>query len=66
MTGKRSAKPRGRAPFPTREQVIEYIRDSDGRVGKREIARAFNLSGPDRIRLRDLIRDMKNEGLLPR
>ena len=66
MTGKRSVKPRGRAPFPTREQVIEYIRDSDGRVGKREIARAFNLGGADRIRLRDLIRDMKKEGLLPR
>ena len=66
MTGKRSAKPRGRAPFPTREQVIEYIRDSDGRIGKREIARAFNLSGADRIRLRDLIRDMKKEGLLPK
>ena len=65
MTVKRSAKPRGRAPFPTREQVLEYIRDSDGRVGKREIARAFNLGGADRVRLRDLISDMKKEGLLP-
>ena len=66
MTGKRSAKPRGRAPFPTREQVLEYIRDSGGPVGKREIARAFNLRGADRIRLRDLFKDMKKEGLLPR
>ena len=66
MTGKRSAKPRGRAPFPTREQVLEYIRDSGGPVGKREIARAFNLGGADRIQLRDLLRNMKKEGLLPR
>ncbi len=66
MTGKRSARPRGAAPFPTREQVIEYIRDSDGPVGKREIARAFNLSGADRIRLGDLLSEMKDDGLLPK
>ena len=65
MTGKRSLRPKGRAPFPTRERVLEFIQDNDGPVGKREIARAFNLSGADRIRLRDLLREMKDEGLLP-
>ncbi len=66
MTGKRSAKPGGRAPFPTRERVLEFIRDSGRPVGKREIARAFHLSGADRIRLRDLLKEMKEEGLLPK
>ena len=66
MTGNRSARPKGRAPFPTRERVLEFINDSDSPVGKREIARAFNLSGADRIRLRDLLREMKDEGLLPK
>lgn len=66
MTDKRSARAKGRGPFPTRERVLEFINDSDSPVGKREIARAFNLSGADRIRLRDLLREMKDEGLLPR
>ena len=66
MTGKRSVRAKGCAPFPTRERVIEFIQDSDRPVGKREIARAFNLSGADRIRLRDLLREMKDEGLLPK
>ena len=66
MTGKRSPGPKGRAPFPTRERVLEFIRESDGPVGKREIARAFDLSGADRVRLRDLLREMKDEGLLPK
>jgi len=53
------------APFPTRDAVLEFIRTSDTPVGKREIARAFNLSGPDKVRLRDMLRDLKEEGLLP-
>ena len=65
MTGKRSARPGGRAPFPTRERILEFVRDSGRPVGKREIARAFNLNGADRIRLRDLLKAMKDEGLLP-
>ncbi len=65
MTGKRSARPRGAGPFPTRDRVLEFIRESDAPVGKREIARAFRLTGPDRVRLRDLLRKMKEEGLLP-
>lgn len=66
MTGNRSARPKDAAPFPTRDRILEFIRESGGPVGKREIARAFNLSGADRIRLRDLFREMKEEGLLPK
>ena len=61
MTGKRSARPRGAVPFPTRDRVLEFIRESDAPVGKREIARAFRLTGPDRVRLRDLLREMKEK-----
>ena len=56
MAGKTSGKPAtGQAPFPTRDQVLEFINDSPSPVGKREIARAFNLSGADKVRLRDLL-----------
>ena len=47
---------KGTAPrFPTRDQVLEFIKDSDRPVGKREIARAFKLKSADKVRLRRLI-----------
>lgn len=67
MAPKKSPKTAGTktpAPFPTREQVLEFIRESDGPVGKREIGRAFNLTGTDKVRLRDLLRDLRDEGVL--
>ena len=53
-------------PFPTREQVLEFVRDSDGPVGKREIARAFHIRGNDRTLLNDLLRDLRESGELDR
>ena len=41
------------APFPTRQQVIDFINDSPTAVGKREIARAFNLGPADKVRIPD-------------
>ena len=52
------------APFPTRQQVLDFIAESPGPVGKREIARAFSLGSADKVRLRDLLRDLREEGLL--
>jgi ribonuclease R len=57
---------RGETPFPTKEQVLEFVRDSDGPVGKREIARAFNIRGHDRARLNDILRDLRADGELDR
>ncbi len=61
MTGKPSS-----PPFPTKEQVAEFIRESPAPVGKREIARAFQLSGEDRIALKQMIRELAAEGLIER
>jgi len=52
--------------FPTRQQVLDYIRGHEGRAGKREIARAFDLKGPDRIALKDIIRDLEASGDIAR
>lgn len=52
------------APFPTKEQVLEFIRDSSGKVGKREIAKAFHISGQDRPMLKKLLREMEKDGQL--
>jgi len=51
-------------PFPTKDQVLEYVRGHKGPVGKREIARAFNIRGADRTRLNSVLRDLREEGNL--
>jgi ribonuclease R len=53
-----------RTGLPTREQVLEFIESSDQPAGKREIAKAFGLSGADKIALKQLLRDMGDEGLI--
>ncbi len=65
MNAKKSAsRPRRKAPFPSRQQVLDYIAENPRASGKRDIARAFHLTGEDRVALRDLLRELKAEGLL--
>jgi ribonuclease R len=49
---------------PSREEILRYIAENPDRSGKREIAKAFALRGEDRIWLKDLLRDLQDEGLL--
>lgn len=50
--------------MPTREQVLDFIQASDTPAGKREIAKAFGLKGQEKIRLKALLKDMAEEGLI--
>ena len=53
--------------LPTRDQLLAFIADNPGRVGKREIARAFGISGSHRrAELNQLLRDLKKEGQIGR
>ncbi|MEE9544960.1 MAG: ribonuclease R [Rhodospirillales bacterium] len=54
------------APFPSREQVLEFIRECGGGAGKREIVRAFGLDGRQGTRLTKLLRELRDEGLIGR
>jgi ribonuclease R len=54
------------AHFPTRSQIQDFITDSKVPVGKREIARAFDLSGQDKIALKALLKEMEEDGTLTR
>lgn len=56
----------GRVPFPTRDQVLAFIHDSDAPVGRREIARAFGITGAQRTELRALLKDLEADGALTR
>lgn len=49
---------------PTRDQVLTFVAENPDRASKRDIAKAFNLRGDDRIWLKDLLRDLQDEGLL--
>src|SRR5947208_43922 len=60
-----SRSPRNRsAGLPSRKQILDFIASSDQPAGKREIARAFGLSGQDKIDLKRLLKDMADEGLI--
>ena len=50
--------------LPSREDILTFIRDADGPVGKREIAKHFRLSAQDKIGLKALLKDMAEEGLI--
>jgi len=50
--------------MPTPKQVLDFIQSSDSPAGKREIAKAFGLKGQEKIKLKALLKDMAEEGLI--
>ncbi len=54
----------GERDLPSREDVLAFIESAQERVGKREIARHFQVKGSDRKALKDLLNEMTAEGLL--
>jgi len=61
MTRSSPRQPQG---LPTKKQVLDFIQSSDTPAGKREIARAFGLKGQEKIKLKALLKDMAEEGLI--
>jgi ribonuclease R len=52
--------------LPSREDVIAFIANASGRVGKRQIAQAFDIRGGDRIWLKQMLKDLEAEGTVDR
>jgi ribonuclease R len=50
--------------MPSAQQVLGFIQSSDISAGKREIAKAFGLKGQEKIKLKSLLKDMAEEGLI--
>jgi ribonuclease R len=50
--------------LPTREALLDYIARNPNNTSKREISRAFQITGDDRIYLKKLLRGLKDEGIL--
>ncbi|MCC7048560.1 MAG: ribonuclease R [Alphaproteobacteria bacterium] len=58
MSGSRKAP----APLPTKQQILDFVRDSKTPVGRREIARAFQVKGGDRTLLNAMLKELKADG----
>ncbi|NNM72124.1 ribonuclease R [Enterovirga sp. DB1703] len=52
--------------MPSREELAAFIASAPGKVGKREIARAFRLGSADRLWLKDRLRELEDDGTLAR
>ncbi len=52
--------------LPSPAQILAFLKDSPGPAGKREIARAFGLSGAEKIELKALLKRMEADGQLGR
>lgn len=63
-TRKQASKPAPPGRLPTREEVLQFLQQSQGKVGKREIAKAFGIKGSERIELKALLADMAADGEL--
>ncbi|MFQ5625579.1 MAG: hypothetical protein ACE5FM_02880, partial [Methyloligellaceae bacterium] len=50
--------------MPSKDDILKFIEDSPAFVGKREIARAFQVKGARKIDLKHLLREMADEGLI--
>ena len=63
---KKTPKPAKKSPFPSREEILHFIHSSPKRVGKREIARAFQLDSRQKMTLKKVLREMELDGTLER
>jgi ribonuclease R len=48
--------------LPSKEELLAFIGERQGKVGTREIARAFNLKNDRRVELKRLLRELADEG----
>ncbi len=61
---KRAKRPEGQAPtpLPSRDDIRKFIASAGGRVGKREVARAFKLGPEHQVAIRGLLKSLAHEG----
>ncbi len=58
--------------LPTREDILSFLKrereagQGAGKIGKREIARAFAIKGADRIALKRMLKELEAEGAIER
>jgi len=58
--------PRTRHPFPSKDELVAFIGSRPGKIGTREIARAFGMRNADRATLKQVLRELADEGQIER
>ncbi len=61
---KSSPKTKKLGKLPSKQEILDFLQGATAQAGKREIARAFGVKGGDRVALKDLLRDMTEDGLI--
>ncbi len=51
-------------PFPSKDQIRQWITDNPGLSAKRDIAKAFGIKGDARIDLKRILRELEGEGVV--
>ncbi len=51
-------------PLPEKSEILEFLKTSPQKTGKREIGRAFGIRGAQRVPFKQLLREMADEGLI--
>lgn len=51
-----------KAPIPSMDELMAYLSQQSGKVGKREVARAFGLKGDDKVVLKQMLKELKSDG----
>ncbi len=64
LSGKSKVKPLPQSYLPTKEDILTFITENPDRAAKRDIAKAFNLKGDARIYLKDILRELADDGLV--
>ena len=57
---------RAAAKIVSREQILKFIAENPQRNSKRDIAKAFNIKGTDKIHLKAVLRELLDEGKMER
>ena len=58
--------PHKKPAFPSKDDLLAFIRQAPGKIGTREVARAFGLKNADRATLKRVLRQLADEGLIER
>jgi ribonuclease R len=52
--------------MPSKDELLDWIRENPDAASKRDIARAFGVKGSDRVELKRLLRELEDDGMLAR
>ena len=52
----------GMKQLPTKEQVLDWIKDNPAKSNKRDVARAFGIKDSNRIELKRILKELTAEG----